>query len=489
MELFENKRKKQQFILSYITFMMNGMLALSIGSLLPFIRDARGLEYTFCGMLVSLHSVGNLLSSFFAGALAVKIGRKKSILLFNASYALAYLMILIGGNPVCLALAFILTGMARGATSNFSNMTINNLAPGQAWILNGLHAMFSVGAFLFPIFLTVLTAGAVGRWRIACVFMLAMGILSWLLYRAMPVDEMPQLMEKVHRDGEREGAESGNRENTDRIDGGRENADRVNCGRENADRIDGGRENADRIDGGRENADRINSRENVNRIDGHRESEEGKVSGRKTEDSTSVGKDGKRSGSFFGEPMFILCTATLFFYLCVEQGVIGWLVTYFKDTGLLNPSLSQIMASVQWVMILAGRLTTAYLSTRLEKTKLLRVMGIGLIVFFLVLITGRTTPQIVIGIMGFGYSMAGIYPTTVSFAGKLIQKYPLSWSFMLTIASLGSILMPSVIGRIAESAGIFYGMSSLVVVIVIDMALIIGLTAYRKRKEAMDKCM
>ena len=466
MELFENKRKKQQFILSYITFMMNGMLALSIGSLLPFIRDARGLEYTFCGMLVSLHSVGNLLSSFFAGALAVKIGRKKSILLFNASYALAYLMILIGGNPVCLALAFILTGMARGATSNFSNMTINNLAPGQAWILNGLHAMFSVGAFLFPIFLT---AGAVGRWRIACVFMLAMGILSWLLYRAMPVDEMPQLMEKVHRDGEREGAESGNRENTDRIDGGRENADR--------------------IDGGRENADRINSRENVNRIDGDRESEEGKVSGRKTEDSTSVGKDGKRSGSFFGEPMFILCTATLFFYLCVEQGVIGWLVTYFKDTGLLNPSLSQIMASVQWVMILAGRLTTAYLSTRLEKTKLLRVMGIGLIVFFLVLITGRTTPQIVIGIMGFGYSMAGIYPTTVSFAGKLIQKYPLSWSFMLTIASLGSILMPSVIGRIAESAGIFYGMSSLVVVIVIDMALIIGLTAYRKRKEAMDKCM
>lgn len=480
MELFENKRKKQQFILSYITFMMNGMLALSIGSLLPFIRDARGLEYTFCGMLVSLHSVGNLLSSFFAGALAVKIGRKKSILLFNASYALAYLMILIGGNPVCLALAFILTGMARGATSNFSNMTINNLAPGQAWILNGLHAMFSVGAFLFPIFLTVLTAGAVGRWRIACVFMLAMGILSWLLYRAMPVDEMPQLMEKVHRDGEREGAESGNRENTDRIDGGRENADRVNCGRENADRIDGGRENADRINC---------SRENVNRIDGHRESEEGKVSGRKTEDSTGVGKDGKRSGSFFGEPMFILCTATLFFYLCVEQGVIGWLVTYFKDTGLLNPSLSQIMASVQWVMILVGRLTTAYLSTRLEKTKLLRVMGIGLIVFFLVLITGRTTPQIVIGIMGFGYSMAGIYPTTVSFAGKLIQKYPLSWSFMLTIASLGSILMPSVIGRIAESVGIFYGMSSLVVVIVIDMTLIIGLTAYRKRKEAMDKCM
>lgn len=399
MGFLSDKRKKQQFIFSYITFILNGMLALSIGSLLPFIRDARGLEYTFCGLLVSLHSVGNLISSFFAGALAVKVGRKKSILFFNAFYAVSYLLILLGGGLVSLILAFLLTGMTRGATSNFTNVTINNLAPGQAWILNGLHAMFSIGAFLFPILLTVLTAGSAGGWRLACCFMLAMGVLSWILYGIMPVDEM----QPTGKSGK------GNRD-----------------------------------------------------------------------------KAAKHHAGFWGEPLFLLCTATLFFYLCVEQGVIGWLVTYFKDTGLLSASLSQVMASVQWIMILAGRLTTAYLSTRLDKTKLLRVMGVGLILFFIVLITGRTTPQIVIGIMGFGYSMAGIYPTTVSFAGKLIQKYPLSWSFMLTIASLGSILMPSVIGRIAENAGIFYGMSSIVVVIVIDMALIIGLTAYMKRREKTE---
>lgn len=402
MEFLNDKRKKQQFIFSYITFMLNGMLALSIGSLMPFIRDARGLEYAFCGLLVSLHSVGNLLASFFAGALAVRIGRKHSILLFNAFYAVSYLLILFGGNSVCLVLAFLLTGMTRGATSNFSNMTINNLAPGQAWILNGLHAMFSVGAFLFPILLTVLTTGSADRWRIACGFMLVMGILSWILYSVMPVDEITQPDEKEER------ANQGDKDRN---------------------------------------------------------------------------RDDSRKKSFFREPMFILCTATLFFYLCVEQGVIGWLVTYFKDTGLLNASLSQIMASVQWIMILAGRLTTAWLSTRMDKTRLLRVMGVGLILFFIVLITGKTTSQIVIGIMGFGYSMAGIYPTTVSFAGKLIQKYPLSWSFMLTMASLGSILMPSIIGGIAEKSGIFYGMSSIVVVIMIDMALIIGLTAYMKRRE------
>lgn len=77
-----------QLCICYCVFIFNGMLALSIGSLLPFIREARGLDYTLSGILVSLHSVGNLISSFFAGAFAVKLGRKKSILMFNACYAI-----------------------------------------------------------------------------------------------------------------------------------------------------------------------------------------------------------------------------------------------------------------------------------------------------------------------------------------------------------------------------------------------------------------
>lgn len=387
-EIWNDKRKRKQLIYTYIPFLLNGMLALSIGSLLPFIRDARGLEYDFCGLIVSLHSVGNLISSFFAGTFAVSIGRKKTILLFNAFFALSYVLIIFGNNNICLVLAFLLTGVARGATSNFCNMTINNLAPGKVGIINGLHGMFSVGAFLFPIILTLLTATNAEGWIFACYFMLAMGILSWLLYSMNPVDEISK--------------------------------------------------------------------------------EE---------------KEGKNTYGFFKEPLFWLCIGTLFFYLCVEQGVIGWMVTYFKDTGLLSASLSQITASVLWVMILAGRLTTAFLSTKMRKETLLRVMGAGLVLFFIILITGNSTPVIVIGIMGFGYSMAGIYPTTVSFSGKLIQKYPIAWSFILTGASIGSIVMPSIIGKIAKAAGIFYGMSSIVVVVIIDMVLIVALTTYMRRKE------
>lgn len=395
-EILNTGEKRKQLIISYIVFAINGMLALSVGSLLPFVREAKGLDYVFCGLIVSLHSCGNLASSFLAGMLPVLIGRKKTILIFDSLFGIAYLLILFSDSRSLLALAFLMTGLARGAASNFNNATINSLAPGKAWLINGLHAMFSIGAFVFPLLLTALTAAGTSNWVYACYFMLAMGILSFILYIMIPVEEHMK----------------------------------------------------------------------------NKAAEQRK----------------KTDWGFFKEPLFWLCTATLFFYLCAEQGVIGWMITYFKDTGLMSSSLSQVMASVLWIMILAGRLTVAYLSTRMDKTKLLKLMSVGFVLFFLVLLFGRSTWMIVLGIMGFGYSMAGIYPTTVSFAGNIIEKYEISWSFILTIASLGSILMPSIIGKIAETSGIAFGMSSIVVVVAVDMLFIFLLTRLVKRqqKQASD---
>ncbi len=386
----------------YAVFFMNGMLALSIGSLLPFVRDARGLDYAFCGLIVSLHSVGNLISSFAAGALPIAIGRKKSILLFEFFYPVSYLIILFADSRLLLACAFFATGLARGATSNYCNTKINSIATGKAWALNALHACFATGAFLFPLLLLAITRdGGDARWMIACGIMTAAGCLVWILYLFMPEPE----------------------------------GDRVRA--------------SAKADAGDE--------------------------------------DGASAFGFLAEPLFWICLGTLFFYLCAEQGVIGWMITYFKDTGLIAAHLSQITASVLWVMILCGRLTVAFLSTKLPKENLLPVMGFGIVGFFVLLILSKSIVPIMIGIMGFGFSMAGIYATVVSFAGRLIKKYTLAWSFILTGASFGSILMPSVIGNVAEHAGIAVGMSTVALVLVVDMILIFALVHYvKKHKEIVQ---
>ena len=206
------------------------------------------------------------------------------------------------------------------------------------------------------------------------------------------------------------------------------------------------------------------------------------------DDPEDTGKSNtKRDGNTFGffrEPIFYIVTATLFFYLCAEQGVIGWMITYFKDTGLLPPNLAQSTASILWVMILCGRLTTAFLSTKVKKENLLPAMGVGIVLFFIVLIMSKSTTPIVIGIMGFGFSMAGIYATTVSFAGELIKKYSLAWSFILTTASLGSVIMPSIVGFIADDFGIATGVGSIAIALFIDMIFIMILV--RKVKKGIS---
>lgn len=372
-----NKTFTKTLVCAYSVFIISAMMSISTGQLLPYIRDAKGLDYAFCGIVVSMHSVGNLISSFTAGIVPRFLGRKRSMLLFNSCVALSYVLILLGSSKYLIALAFLLTGIARGASSNYLNSEVNNTMPGNAWALNNLHASYAVGALLFPVILMALVNTNPNRWVLACIFMLIMGIISLLLYYLMPI-------------------------------------------------------------------------------------------------STEVTKGEKKATdfSFLKEKMFYLILFGLFFYLCSEQAVIGWLVTYFKDTGFLKDPLASLTTTIQWSMVLIGRLSVANFSKKVDKRKLLPIMGIGMIVFFVMLLFVRSTVLIIIAIAGFGLSMAGVYPTITSFGGNLMKQYPMCWSFILTGAGLGSILMPTIIGFIADSFGIYTGMCSIVVVVVIQMIFI-----------------
>ena len=98
MELLKNKETMRKLSTTYIAYILNGMLVLSTGSLLPFLQEHRNIDYAMSGLIVSLHSIGNLVSTFLSGALFQSIGRKKTVLVVNIFYALSYLLILIGKN-------------------------------------------------------------------------------------------------------------------------------------------------------------------------------------------------------------------------------------------------------------------------------------------------------------------------------------------------------------------------------------------------------
>ena len=167
--------------------------------------------------------------------------------------------------------------------------------------------------------------------------------------------------------------------------------------------------------------------------------------------------------SFLRVKQFWLGAAMLFCYISTEYAIVGWLVTYFQDIGVLSPDQSQMMNSLLWLVIFIGRMIGAAITNKVSRSKLLLVDGVGLFAFFLLMFFSRSVAPIVIGLVGVGLFMATIYPTAFAFGSDCIKGNDLGCSIMIFTGSAGGIITPAMVGFVAEQAGIEAGMSLIVV--------------------------
>ena len=168
--------------------------------------------------------------------------------------------------------------------------------------------------------------------------------------------------------------------------------------------------------------------------------------------------------SFLKNKSFWLGAAILFFYISAEYAIVNWLVTYFKDTGILSADVSQLMTSLLWVVIFIGRMIGAALVGKVSRKIILVVDGVGLLAFFLLVFFSRTELPIFIGIMGVGLFMATIYTSALALGTAAIKGNDLGVSTMIFVGSSGGIITPAVVGMVAEKAGIRMGMGVVVAV-------------------------
>ncbi len=162
--------------------------------------------------------------------------------------------------------------------------------------------------------------------------------------------------------------------------------------------------------------------------------------------------------SFLKVKQFWLGSAMLFFYISVEYAIVGWLVSYFQDTGVLDPNYAQMMNSLLWLVIFCGRMVGAAITGKVSRNKLLLIDGVGFFACFLLMFLSRTPGPIVAGLMGVGLFMATIYPTAFAFGSDCIRGNDLGCSIMIFTGSAGGIITPFLVGQVAERAGIRAGM-------------------------------
>ena len=165
--------------------------------------------------------------------------------------------------------------------------------------------------------------------------------------------------------------------------------------------------------------------------------------------------------SFLHAPRFWLLTGLLFCQNAAEQSVTGWMVTYFKGSGIIAGSLAAYTVTVMWGATLVARLLIAFVFPFKNPRKAMVGMSVLCTFFYVLLVMAHTQGMAIVLLFAFAFSMAGLNPTAVASAGRMTSVT--SMGIMLPAASSGAILMPWIIGIVAEKAGLAAGMASNIV--------------------------
>ncbi|MCL2828791.1 MAG: MFS transporter [Oscillospiraceae bacterium] len=172
-------------------------------------------------------------------------------------------------------------------------------------------------------------------------------------------------------------------------------------------------------------------------------------------------KEKGASLSFLREANFWIPTILLFLYVAVETSIIGWFVLYFVDVGTLPRGLAGLVPTIHWSVMAIGRIGVAVLANRIRnKNRALLLMALVSTLCFAGMLLSASPLVSVLFLLGIGLGMAGIYPTTVATMKGATAS--ISLGFTVAISGLGGILMPGIIGAVADAHGIATGISLVV---------------------------
>ena len=150
--------------------------------------------------------------------------------------------------------------------------------------------------------------------------------------------------------------------------------------------------------------------------------------------------------SFARKPLYLLA---YFIFMAMFAGYI------------IAGSLAAYTVTVMWGATLVARLLIAFVFPFKNPRKAMVGMSVLCTFFYVLLVRADTQGMAIVLLFAFAFSMAGLNPTAVASAGRMTSVT--SMGIMLPAASSGAILMPWIIGIVAEKAGLAAGMASNIV--------------------------
>lgn len=168
-------------------------------------------------------------------------------------------------------------------------------------------------------------------------------------------------------------------------------------------------------------------------------------------------KEDKGEFAFLKQKRFWMLTALIFCQNAAETSVTGWLVTYYKNQGILSGVFSNYTVTVMWSATLIARMLIAFVFPVKNTFKALSFMGLGCTVLYGAMIFVDQPVLAVVLLFAFAFSMAGVNPIAVAGVGK--EMSAASMGILLPIGGIGAIVMPWIIGKVADHVNLQFGMA------------------------------
>ncbi len=152
--------------------------------------------------------------------------------------------------------------------------------------------------------------------------------------------------------------------------------------------------------------------------------------------------------------LVVLIVLFFFFYVGAEIGFGGWISTYAVTMNLADKALAAIFAAVFGGAFMVGRLAAIPIALRVRPRYILLGDLIGSLVSLgILLLWPNSLLGLWAGIIGFGFAIASIFPTTISLAERrmTVTGQVMGWFFVG--ASAGAMFWPWLIGQLFESTG------------------------------------
>lgn len=144
----------------------------------------------------------------------------------------------------------------------------------------------------------------------------------------------------------------------------------------------------------------------------------------------------------------------LFLYVGAEIGFAGWIYTYATTLRLSDVSAAAYLTSVFWGALTLGRILTIPIAARIKPESVLMSSLAGCLVSLVLILAGPSSfSAVCAGTICLGVSMASIFPTTLSLAGRRMKLTAHVTGWFIVASSAGAMLIPLVIGQAFPLAG------------------------------------